>query len=455
MAANAFRNALTRIGINPNTCAALVENGFEVITDLANVQESDLDKLPKHLSSWRNPNAAPGDQVRIPFVSLEKLKAMRYWVLSERCLGTLTPSAAAFTNAELDRIMLEMQADNDYKAATADTEVNKPVALADLSKWTKFWELLTTYLSRVKGAAKVPLTYLIREHDVVTAAMLGATYATTEERLIATTVHAGTHYALDNKTLYDELKPLVVDGSGWSFIRKYDKTKDGHSAILALKAQAEGLSAKLTRKAKAYASLANATYRGTRRGFTFDNYIAVHQEAHNELLDLDEPVPESKKVTDFLKGIQDSSLQIGKTVILADPKKMGDFEECQQYLGTLVQNTATQAKMDRNVSSVRTDEDGSGGSIVDKIKGGSYSNAQYSKLTRAEKDRVAEYRKAEEKGKKKSKKKERARKRKLAKAQSERENPDGGDVEPETATANSNAGAQFGSNGNSNKKKKS
>jgi hypothetical protein len=255
---------------------------------------------------------------------------------------------------------------------------------------------------------------------VVTAAITGATYATTEERLIATTVHAGAHYDLDNRTLYDEIKILVVDGSGWSFIKKFDKTRDGRSAILALKAQAEGLSARLTRKAKAYASRASATYHGEHRGFTFDNYIAIHQEAHNELLDLDEPVSESKKVTDFLKGIQDALLQIGKTVVLADPKKMGDFEECQQYLSTLVQNTAAQAKMERHVSSVRMEEDEGEGSIVDKIKGGSYSRAQYAKLTQDEKDRVAEYRKVAE---------EKKRKRKRAKTTREEETASEGQEE--------------------------
>jgi len=417
---NAFRNALTRIGFNQNTCAALGENGFMTIMDLVKVQESDLDKLPKYLARWRDPNAAPGDQVRLPFVSLMKLKAMRYWVLSERCLGTISPSAAAFTDAELVSTLLKMQAEQDYKAANEDTEITRPVALVDFSKWTKFWELLTTYLGRVRGVAKVPLLYLTREHGVVTAAITGATYATMEERLIATTVHAGAHYDLDNRTLYNEIKILVVDGSGWSFIRKYDKMKDGRSAILALKAQAEGLLAKLTRKAKAYASLASATYHGERRGFTFDNYIAIHQEAHNELLDLDEPVSESKKVTDFLKGIQDALLQIGKTVVLADPKKMGDFEECQQYLSTLVQNTATQAKMERHVSSVRMEEEEGEGSIVDKIKGGSYSRAQYAKLTQDEKDRVAEYRKVAE---------EKKRKRKRAKTTREEETASEGQEE--------------------------
>ena len=153
---------------------------------------------------------------------------------------------------------------------------------------------------------------------------------------------------------------MALDGvlSRSSTRRKTDVAQ----SLLVLKAQAEGQSAKLMRKAKAYASMTSAAYRGQRRGYTFDNYVSVHQEAHNELFDLEVEVPESKKVTDFLKGIQDPQLQVGKQIVLGDPKKMGNFEECQQYLGTLIQNTGIQAKMERNVSSVRSNGGGGGNS---------------------------------------------------------------------------------------------
>ena len=75
-----------------------------------------------------------------------------------------------------------------------------------------------------------------------------AEYQFMQERLITITALNGTHFDLDNRTLYDEFKPLVVDGPGWSFIKKYDKSKDGRGVVLlALKSQAEGTSAKLTR----------------------------------------------------------------------------------------------------------------------------------------------------------------------------------------------------------------
>ena len=453
----AFRAALQRIGFNVATQNAINENGFDTIVDLVSVSEADLDRLPKHLESWRDPDLDPEDQVRVPFVSLKRLKAMRYWVLSQRWLG-VEPAAANFTAQVLTDTMQRMQDNKDFKTATEDSEVTKPIAFAEMAKWSKFWELFMTYLGRVRGAAEVPLRYLIREQAEVTDTIREAAYDSMEERLIATTVHTGSHYALDNRTLYDELKPLVIDGPGWGFIKQFDKTKDGRSAVLALKSQAEGLAAKLTRKMKAYSSIKQSVYRGPRRGFTFDSYVSLHQEAHNELLDLEEPVSELKKVTDFLKGIQDPELKAGKVAVLGDPTKLGSFQETQQFLKTLVHTMQQQSKLERHVSSVTKSggrgAGGGGGSLVDKIKGGSYSRKQFNSLTQEEKDRVAKYR-AEANKKKRSKKHEKEKKRKLAKAQSEQsddaEGGDSGDDEPPSA----NAGAQFGSNGNKSKKTKS
>jgi hypothetical protein len=145
--------------------------------------------------------------------------------------------------------------------------------------------------------------------------------------------------------------------------------------------------------------------------------------------------------------------------VLADPTKLGNFQETQQFLKTLVQTMQQQSKLEHHVSLVtklggKGKCSGGGGSLVDKIKGGSYSREQFNSLTQDKKDRVAKYR-AEVKQKKKSKKGEREKKRTLAKAESDREADaqDGGSGDDEPASAK--AGAQFGSNGNRSKKMKS
>ena len=82
--------------------------------------------------------------------------------------------------------------------------------------------------------------------------------------------------------------------------------------------------------------IASSRYQGICKQFTFAQYAAIHQAAHNELEDCNEPLPETKKVSDFLNGISDPSLQSGITVVLSDDKYSDDFEATQQFLGTLV-----------------------------------------------------------------------------------------------------------------------
>ena len=70
----------------------------------------------------------------------------------------------------------------------------------------------------------------------------------------------------------------------------YDRSRNGRSAVTALRMQCEGDASNALRKARAYAKLENALYKGERKKFPFSRYIAIHQECHNELESLGEPV---------------------------------------------------------------------------------------------------------------------------------------------------------------------
>jgi hypothetical protein len=48
-----------------------------------------------------------------------------------------------------------------------------------------------------------------------------------------------------------------------------------------------------------------ANYLGPRRNFDFSTYVAIHQQAHQDVHRHCEPVPENKKVCDFLHGIHE------------------------------------------------------------------------------------------------------------------------------------------------------
>jgi hypothetical protein len=145
---------------------------------------------------------------------------------------------------------------------------------------------------------------------------------------------------------------------------------------LALKTQCKGTASKITRKNKAYAPISNAIYSGSRCQYKFQDFINTHQTAHNKILDCDpsEAVPESNKVADFLRDITDPKLESVVSVVLGDVKLLNDFQLCQQYLSTTVENRATLEKSkERNISGLKSsgdkpDQKGKGGKLQKKFK---------------------------------------------------------------------------------------
>ena len=100
----------------------------------------------------------------------------------------------------------------------------------------------------------------------------------------------------------------------------------------------EGNSAVASRRNAAYAFLRTLRYTGQAR-FSFDGFVRHHIEAHVILMDEGELVLETKKVTNLLACVQDPLLASAITHIEGDREKLQDFEECQQYLKTVIINT--------------------------------------------------------------------------------------------------------------------
>jgi hypothetical protein len=129
--------------------------------------------------------------------------------------------------------------------------------------------------------------------------------------------------------------------------------------------------------------------------------VEVHQGAHNTLLDLNEPVPETKKVTNFLASITDPRLSNTKDLILGDAQRLQDFESCQQYLKTLIYNKMMQEKHERQVSGKQSsykgrclntpNKDTSG--KTDGVTARTYTQEEWSALTDEERAKVKQLRK--------------------------------------------------------------
>jgi len=404
---NAFNAALIRVGFNADTSQAIIDEGFVDLKVLSEVEESDIDQVIKNVRETRRILGAQAKgNVTFPFLAIRRFKAMHSWAYELRRTGRQL-NVGLFAGALITTAVLRYTLDAMRSTTTEDEVIDKPKEISDLAKWDVFWEQWKTYMGRTRGAAKYPLTYVFRDHELVDNALYIADYPDHDARLIATTTLNGPWFELDNQRVYDEFKTLVHKGPGWSFIKAFDRQKNGRGAVLALRRQCEGTSAVQSRKAAAYAKIATARFNRQKRTFTFDNYVEVHQGAHNTLLDLNEPVLETKKVTDFLAGITDPRLSKAKDLILGDALRLQDFESCQQYLKTLIYNKTTEEKHERQVSGIRQGsktpsykgrhiggEDEHSSPKDKSITARTYTQEEWSKLTNEERAKVKQLHKA-------------------------------------------------------------
>ena len=420
-----FNAALGMLGFNEPTREFIVSQGLNTAADLASIPYKELDDLVKHMTRTKPSPPRPDEDddddveepVMFPYLAVRKLKAFSLW-MNYRILRGQAITPVDFNQIAiavwLDRVSeLQKLVDSDKAESPSP-----PPKFTSFSMWPEWEEMLITYLEHIRGAAaQTPIVYTIRAEAEVNDETRAAVYETLDDDLRATIVLQGEAFRIDNIRTFAIMKPLLVDGPAYPFIQRFNRTQNGREAFLSLKAQAEGQSAVATRLAKAYAEIANASFTGKGR-YTFDQYVARHQKAHNEIANLEGAISETKKVADFIRGINDPTLSVGKAVVDGDNAKRVDFEVCQQYFKTLVENGKTRTATGvagRNVSAVHSDNNkprrpkGKAGGTAragkpkPKIHGGHYPSEAFRALTDAEREQVKQLRGlAKEKNKRKA-----------------------------------------------------
>ena len=456
-----MENALELCGFNAQTTQYLISQGFATPNDLLLASESDLESIARAVARNR-PRGMP--QVNMPFIAVKNLKGLRFWA-DERKRTGYDADPENFEAEDVAVFTVKCQEYNEQKEAAKDEDASKPEGLKKLTSWALWNESFQNYLHQILSAAKIPLVYLTRDQrDDPEEELVPENYDTPIEYLIEATTFSGRHYDIDNPRFYRELKSFTVNGEAWSYIKKFERSQDGRKAYLALKTQCEGTASKITRKNKAYASIANAVYSGSRSKYKFQDYINTHQTAHNEILDCDptEAVPESKKVADFLKGITDPKLESPVSVVLGDLKMLNDFQMCQQYLSTTVENRATLEKSkERNISGVKNGGDKSekpnkkaSGKLPKgfKLENKWYPPKIFRLLSEEQKEQLREW------NEKKGKRSVAAIKKQLKaelKSEMKKKSGKGSDDEEDESSANGAAGKEFGRGAHKKKKQKS
>ena len=83
----------------------------------------------------------------------------------------------------------------------------------------------------------IPLTYVQRNHNVVTLDILMGVYDATDVEFVCTFKLEGGAYKAGTKNLYDELKSLSIDGPDCIYVNPYGIKRGGRGDSISLKRQ--------------------------------------------------------------------------------------------------------------------------------------------------------------------------------------------------------------------------
>ena len=185
------------------------------------------------------------------------------------------------------------------------------------TNWHDVRDKITALLSTRIGSSGIPLTYLIR---VTRLEWENTDHITNlQERRIATKMHTGTTFDLDNREFFRILLQLFTSSTLDNLVRSFQARNEGIAAWTAILANVQGASYENELKRQGDSIIEGAFF-DPNKNFSIEKYFDKHVLSHKLHLDAGATVPEWKKIDQFMKGIRCSHLQNDYRQIKDDPR---------------------------------------------------------------------------------------------------------------------------------------
>jgi hypothetical protein len=137
-------------------------------------------------------------------------------------------------------------------------------------------------------------------------------------------------FLADIVMVYNVLHACWGKSSWWSHVKKFSKTKNGQQVYRTLHTLLLGGQRVVSTGSTIVTKLHSFRYEGNCKNFNFDKYINLHVEQHNQHTDLQEygvaPLAKNLKTLWFQDGIMDPSLNAVKASINANHANFTDFD---------------------------------------------------------------------------------------------------------------------------------
>jgi uncharacterized membrane protein YgcG len=216
-------------------------------------------------------------------------------------------------------------------------------------------DVIEGYLAQVIGSFGAPLTYVIREAvQPDNTVVYDADYSEVMEELVDHCRHDGAKYRTDNTHVWKVIRHIFYGTSGQGWVEPHSRSSNGRAAYLALLQRYLRTKAKILRAEEAQKALQNSHYDGKSHRFTFQNYVDLHKEAHEEIARNGEaPLTGRQKVHFLLDRIDEPSMAPHKVFIRNSTALETDFDEAVAVLTDHVSRTKKPSYGTRNVSTFR------------------------------------------------------------------------------------------------------
>ena len=273
----------------------LVEEVFPDFVTIKTYSERDLKDI---LKDFHTRTVADG-RIRIPRIKVQRLLGSIRWVQDAyRC--DVPPDPADFDDIEIAtanrraeiREAMRDQADTVAKSA-------EPKKLKGEKDWYEWYDSLKNYLSLLLGSNDVPLVYVLRERIVP---ILGATYGTYTDEVIACAPLTGDYFVADAQRVHQIVKSYTQGESAEEWIRGISRFHDGRRDIRALKAHFQGEGNSSRRIAEADSLRDNLHYK-SERAMRFQAFLDKLQSMFTIYRDEGEGYTEDAKVRALLDKI--------------------------------------------------------------------------------------------------------------------------------------------------------
>ena len=379
----AMRTAFGRLGFSAAAAAAIVnEQAIDSVKELRLLSDKEVENLCKVVrrpgGTIPNPNAGqagapgtlPNPGIPIALRAENNMKLAAYWCR----FRSKTSRATGPNDIELDPIR-QMRDLREWEEAHEDTKPQDNIINA--KDWHKTLEALEEYLRGCLGVTQIPLAYVIRKDEAITADPApnqpSRGWPSMQDELIgrAPIIGAdGTHtqtYLTDRAAVWEKIAALTRDKACWTYVKVAQRTRDGRTAIQALTNHYLGENMTDMIATSAERKLATTTYSGEKRRWTFEKYASLHVEQHGILEGLAAKnqhvgIDERSKVRYLLDGVKTKEYDSIKAQILSDATLRNSFDRCVNLYQDYIHQMQQQGVATSNLSAVGTragEQDGS------------------------------------------------------------------------------------------------